>query len=769
MVIRLSAAVLLTTIVGCDGSAMPGDALPEDSTQEIVPTDKPGEPEPEPQPGTGIPVSGILGDTTTIEGEVYTHHGGDRLDTAIDNDGNTYVGWIYDGYFTEYTINPSDAGRYRVTALVASKSNAARIRFSVDGQKVGSLTAESTGSWDSWVAYNGVVDLDSGDQNFRMTFEPMNGATDALLNIDRFVLSPLIDESAPPADAHLDIVKAIGVAGRDPQGLSWADSYSVAGRCYMDSSLGDGIVGAMVNTPDGAMSVRELSTRMQPGPGRAGNPIYNDIQCGNGPASPAQHETDCPGRVDIGIEGCGQIGPMWDLSDLLPAVSEPTTTVPANCTEVSSLAELSNYLDQSNNCVFVTPGTYTFDTSNVGTGKLFSDRILLLFSGSNNTFIFDGVTFEYDTRMFNVFGSQAIHNFHVVGDNNIFQNLTMEDLGNTVPGGTALGLQMDGTNNLVDGFTMTIRGSTPYGYGDIFGKGNTRVISHKKHSGVLIRGKRNHLRGLHLTMRSYGHGIYVQGGDNVLIEDVYVEGELSSVDAVLAERGTGSVADDVDFLTVWGYKLDELPENYRFSLQEDGIRAYENGEIWDSAEVATTGDITVNNCVVKFMRSGITLGWASGDVLVDGCTTLGVESGYWVGSNGTVVDSAGDASVGPLMSEDRYSSGSSYELTLLDNEVPKIGNTPSVYFGGTNNSLTLTDGTSYFHNDVELLISGDRFGHRWLEGSTETPLRINALRGTFDNRTRYPVTAGPGSSNVSISSCGPVSSGSNNNVSIQDC
>jgi len=47
---------------------------------------------------------------------------------------------------------------------------------------------------------------------------------------------------------------------------------------------------------------------------RSGDPIYNDIQCGNGPANDAADEAGCPGRVDLGSEGCDEIGPGFDMN-----------------------------------------------------------------------------------------------------------------------------------------------------------------------------------------------------------------------------------------------------------------------------------------------------------------------------------------------------------------------------------------------------------------------------------------------------------------------
>lgn len=120
--------------------------------------------------------------------------------------------------------------------------------------------------------------------------------------------------SSPPG-THPDIVRVESVAGRNPGGRGWADSYSVGDKCYCESSFDHNIGPIMVDTPVGRRTVREVCDAIGPGPGsRPDRPLYNDIQCGNGPPNDAGDEEDCPGRVDIGRDGCGHIGPRWDLS-----------------------------------------------------------------------------------------------------------------------------------------------------------------------------------------------------------------------------------------------------------------------------------------------------------------------------------------------------------------------------------------------------------------------------------------------------------------------
>jgi hypothetical protein len=115
-------------------------------------------------------------------------------------------------------------------------------------------------------------------------------------------------------------------------GEGWFDSYSADGKCYIDSTFDHGVGETIVPTPVGGQTVRQVAARIGAGPGRAGNPIYNDVQCGNGPANNAGDEDydQCPGRVDLGAAGCSIIGPEWDLVTAYSDVQIGNTDVPSS-------------------------------------------------------------------------------------------------------------------------------------------------------------------------------------------------------------------------------------------------------------------------------------------------------------------------------------------------------------------------------------------------------------------------------------------------------
>ena len=123
------------------------------------------------------------------------------------------------------------------------------------------------------------------------------------------------EQETLPDGLHPDITRVADIAPeeilRSPGGTGWKDSYSVGDQCYCDTTFDHDIGDIRVDTTVGNITVREACALIGEGPGAQGRPIYNDVQCGNGPANDAGDEDYCPGRVDIGKEGCPQIGPTW--------------------------------------------------------------------------------------------------------------------------------------------------------------------------------------------------------------------------------------------------------------------------------------------------------------------------------------------------------------------------------------------------------------------------------------------------------------------------
>jgi len=160
----------------------------------------------------------------------------------------------------------------------------------------------------------------------------------------------------------------------------WADSYSHGGKCYCSSPMDHGLGDKIVDSVFGRKTIRETCELVGSGPGRQGNPLYNDIQCGHGPTNGSWDEENCPGRVDSGTAGCLERGPKWSYQAanpvVSPAVSEPSAAqgsiLPAGHTELDVSAAQSNggvaYF-----LVLNQPGGDTMDSPQRSTLQLFEN------------------------------------------------------------------------------------------------------------------------------------------------------------------------------------------------------------------------------------------------------------------------------------------------------------------------------------------------------------------------------------------------------------
>jgi F5/8 type C domain len=159
----------------------------------------------------------------------------------------------------------------------------------------------------------------------------------------------------------LAIIGNVSAQQYNPQ-PGWKDSYAVGGRCYCDSNGFDhGLDTKTAPTPFGSKNVvaicADITRVLGVGP-LDGRIPYNDIQCGNGPANDAADESGCPGRVDIGPEGCNQIGPTWDLMSVYG--NAPNTRLDRSqwtLSASSNTALLQNAIDASTDSRWSTGAT----------------------------------------------------------------------------------------------------------------------------------------------------------------------------------------------------------------------------------------------------------------------------------------------------------------------------------------------------------------------------------------------------------------------------
>ena len=439
---------------------------------------------------------------------------------------------------------------------------------------------------------------------------------------------------------------------------------------------------------------------------------------------------------------------------------------------VNSLSELMPYLEKDNVEVKLAPGVYTITVADVKNGLYQKEMklknissILLLFEGNNSTYDFTDVIISIDAKVLQSFGKHQVNELQIIGNNNVLKNLTMVDNGSVhdAPTRRATNIVMDGSHNRIEGFHVTTKGSFPYGYGDAFGKGGKVVIKHQKHSACLIRGESNHLKNSTFIHRSYGHCIFMQAASNPLIEGCIVEGEVRKTDDMLNE--TSGPAFDVDFMTVWGYKL---PVGYMLSTGEAGIRAYNAGETIIDGKLYKRGtsNPTVLNCTIKYMRTGVTLAHATGKKYVEGCTIIGCENGYSLGS-GDVVNCSADCTYGPVYTT-TYENDKKYnaDITIIPASDPYYNGSGSVaYIGGSGHKITLRGADDVVEKGLKIKVGGDKGNIRLLNGNFPHQNDFKASSFELNNLTNYPVLLSLKSSNVSGESGGLVTDfGTKNNV-----
>lgn len=109
--------------------------------------------------------------TPMVEAEDFDDAQGERFEDTEDIGGGQNLGWISDGEWIEYTINPQVAGLHKLSFRVASDNSDGSINIVSGGQTIGSLKIDGTGGWQTWETVSTYVELPaSGPQTLRLEF-----------------------------------------------------------------------------------------------------------------------------------------------------------------------------------------------------------------------------------------------------------------------------------------------------------------------------------------------------------------------------------------------------------------------------------------------------------------------------------------------------------------------------------------------------------------------------------------------------------------------
>ena len=345
---------------------------------------------------------------------------------------------------------------------------------------------------------------------------------------------------------------------------------------------------------------------------------------------------------------------------------------------VDSLRDLREVVARSNQQIILKPGKYTV-----------SDRSGFRLTGSNNDIDLSGVSIEVPLR---VVSGRTL--FQLSGNRINLRGGTIED---TYPDGmtkvTDFGaynrgrkyggmneMRIRGDDNRVVGMKMTVRGSYPYGYGNMYGIGGGAVLGLNKHCGIQITGDRALIDGCEIKMEVFGHAIYVQGGDRTTVRNTIVDGTLRPSNDCYEEKHDRDLAKRFKYQLQWPDSVRGLPipRDHMINCTEDGIRAYKGA-----------GEMIVENCLVRKCRGGIKLYMAK-KARVSNCQVLDcVVQGYSLPSRGVITNCSGNAAYGPLL----YVHSDSHSSQRIDLKVlpspHSLGDHPLAALKGRDHKITL--------------------------------------------------------------------------------
>ena len=458
--------------------------------------------------------------------------------------------------------------------------------------------------------------------------------------------------------------------------------------------------------------------------------------------------------------------------------------------EASTLDELREAITRSHQHIVMKPGTYTV-------GEIRNSKIAFHFSGSNNYIDLTGVTIKMPigvlSRMSGNRGtpgdqadrerrrnrdSRSGGTYILSGDHITIKGGTFE---NTYPDGKtkvtdfgpynrdhtnypirgATEMRFSGDDNRLIGSRMIVRGSFPYGYGNIYGIGSSPVLPLRKHCGIQITGNRTIIDHCELKMEAFGHAIYAQSGaDQTTVRNTTVIGEVRPSNDFYTETHDDDLAKKFDYQIQWPEDVAGLPvpRDHMINLCEDAIRAYEK-----------TGHFTVDNCRVDKTRGGIKLYLARSAAISNCLVTDCVIESYSPPSRGTIINSAGNAAYGPLLYIHMDSHNSArVELEVLPSE-NNLGDHPLAAIKGHGHKITFTSADSSAPAVQRPIIIG--FPLRFDFLSVDYPKAPKGMEANFakfapnsykatditlDNQTPYPVVLGKLSDENKITSQGPI-------------
>lgn len=345
----------------------------------------------------------------------------------------------------------------------------------------------------------------------------------------------------------------------------------------------------------------------------------------------------------------------------------PTSTaLPGDFVVIDSLDALREYATKDDVKVKMNPGTYLLDDA--------SDHHFIRFTGNNSHFDMGGVTLQIDNELFRKVEMIAERErfycvINLMGDGITFAGLTTENVGDQfgISGRNKI-FNISGSNTLLRDIDITTSGSSPWGYGSLYGIAGGIV---RKMNGIRVGypSKGSKLINCRVHMRAMGHAIFVQGAEDTSIEDCHVDGLLRPTNEILAE--TSGLAFERDFKSTSSDYVEGVPvgpegqilPDAMIALSEDGIRVYPEGDGGNP-----TKKTAIRSCTVRRMRRGICVGLGSSpDRVIDSEVRDCVAAGFNIGNGDVLENCRANARYAEALScPYSPSQGAKVDLQILD-------------------------------------------------------------------------------------------------------
>jgi hypothetical protein len=473
---------------------------------------------------------------------------------------------------------------------------------------------------------------------------------------------------------------------------------------------------------------------------------------------------------------------------------------------IASLEELSEYASKDDVHVKMEPGTYhiTLDNytdllginydvrrsadANVG-GQWGPNAYLLKFGGYRSYYDLRDVTITYETRLLNVFpdgltgwkesyGKPPLEVCIVTGDQSIIRGMNVRPVHKpeqwaerTYPVRSARTLTLwEPHRTMLQDVSIQTKGSIPYGYGRLLGKGGNAVTRLRKHSASQLGGRDNLIVGLDLQSGSYGHLCMVSPYRYYYIDSTF-SGEMRRSDEMLAET-EGPLA-ELDYETKYG----KLEPGMMVSLQEGGLRTYHN--LQEEHKLLTTtisksdgGTGLVNGSAPVFMSNC--------RFIKNGTKDISISSGSTVRNGQADVRYSPALQLGGKHAPDGDPENIEIDLELLPSPTEGIQQ-QYAHFHPTagaklkfQGALIAGDGHDITLRKAEddLQLSEPRpivIGSHWFSKGGPDLSVGGATDVTLENRTGQPTILRETAENCTVTTSGPVEDrGENNTINVAD-